>query len=146
MSMEQQLGQEEAMLNWTTQNLGDVAVFRLNGKILAGSGIDLVRSVAAQNAPRVMLDLAEVQAIDAAGLGTLIAVQSWAKSVGSRLKLMNVTPTIEALLRLTKLDGLFEVCSLSEMLDLICRATNVSFAAAAVGQGSVSLSQDSEAA
>ncbi len=56
------------------------------------------------------------------GLGALVALRGWAKHSNRRLKLMNVTPRVEQLLHLTKLDRSFEVCSAEEMLDLLCRA------------------------
>ncbi len=52
----------------------------------------------------------------------LVALRGWAKQTNRRLKLMNVTPRVEQLLQLTKLDRSCEVCSAEEMLDLLCRA------------------------
>ncbi|MBV9610525.1 MAG: STAS domain-containing protein [Acidobacteria bacterium] len=112
------------MLNCAIQDLGDVVLFRCTGRMVAGNVPDLHRSVAAAGARQIVLDLAEVTAIDAAGLGSLIAVQESAKAAGAHFKLMNITPRINALLQLTKLDLTFKVCSVAEMLHLICRAAN----------------------
>jgi anti-sigma B factor antagonist len=117
------------MLDFRIQNLGDVSVFRCTGRIVAGDEARLRNAVIKDGAMRAVLDLAEIGAVDAAGLGTLLALRAWAKATGRQLKLMNLTLRIESLLRLTKLHAAFEVCSVAEMLDLICRAANRSVAA-----------------
>jgi hypothetical protein len=69
-----------------------------------------------------VLDLAEATAIDAAGIGMLVSLRKWAKASDVRLKLMNLTPKIEDLLELTQLKSAFEICSVPEMIGLLCRA------------------------
>jgi anti-anti-sigma factor len=71
----------------------------------------------------VVLDLAEVSAVDAAGVGMLVLLRLWANATGTKLKLMNLTPRVEEVLQLTKLRSAFEVCSVREMMDLLCRAS-----------------------
>ena len=112
------------MLHFTTQDLEGVAIFHCSGRIVAGNDTCLLSAIEANDARLVVLDLAEVRALDAAGLGTLAGLAGWARATGRRLKLLNVTPWIEALLRLTKLYGALEVCSVIEMLDLFCRAAD----------------------
>jgi len=73
-----------------------------------------------------VLDLVNIAAIDAAGLGMLVSLRTSARQTGRILKLMNVTPWVERLLQLTKLKSEFEICSAREMLDLLCRAMQVS--------------------
>ena len=92
--------------------------------MVAGNGAGLVDAIQANDARLVVLDLAEISAVDAAGLGSLVALHLWARAAGRRLKLLNVTSSVESLLRLTKLCGVFEVCSVTEMLDLICGAAD----------------------
>jgi anti-anti-sigma factor len=120
------------MLNLTIQDLEDVTVFHCAGRILAGDAIGLSSAVIARSDMRIVLDLAEIRSVDAAGLGTLVDLQNWAKANGRQLKLMNLSPRLTSLLHLTKLDGVFEVCSIAEMVDLICRAARLSVMAAAV--------------
>ena len=113
------------MLSLTIHNLGDVTVFRCEGRITADDGNILRNAVLAQPDIRIaVLDLAEISAVDAAGLGTLVYLQKWAKTSGTRLKLMNLVPSVEEVLDLTKLRSAFEVCSVQDMLDLLCRATS----------------------
>ena len=124
------------MLDYTIQNLGDATVFHCAGRITSGSNTVLRTAITTSRATRiVLLDLAEVSSIDASGLGTLVGLRAWAKATGRQLKLMNLTPRIQALLYLTKLNQAFEVCSLAELLGLFCGAEAApSFAVAAAAQ------------
>jgi anti-anti-sigma factor len=119
------------MLSFTIQDLGDITIFRCVGRITAESRNRLRDAVVAQTDIRrtgtriVVLDLAEVTTVDAAGLGELVSLQTWAKAAGRELKLMNVLPRVESILELTHLQPAFEICSLGEMVDLLCRASHV---------------------
>jgi len=109
------------MLNLTVNNLGGVVVFRCAGTMTLPLA-DRLR-IALQNERYVrvaVLDLAQVSAVDAAGLGTLVSLWNWSKTSGRTLKLMNVTPKIEELLALTNLSSMFEICSARETLELWC--------------------------
>jgi len=113
------------MLNLKIQNLGDVTVFRCAGRITADDADGLRKAVLAQSDLRVaVLDLAEISAVDAAGLGMLAGLRNWAKSAGKQLKLMNIVPRVDEVLEITGLRSVFEICSVREMLDLICRAAH----------------------
>jgi anti-anti-sigma factor len=111
------------MLSFTVNKLGDVTVFRCAGRLTAGDG-DVLRDAVPDHAQTrtVVLDLAEVRTVDAAGLGTLVAVKTWASASGKSVKLMNLTPIVEQVLEVTRLRSTFEVCSVPEMLDLLCHA------------------------
>lgn len=114
---------EAIRLNLTMQILGDVAVLRCNGRITAEDSEELRNAVLAPPDVRtVVLDLAEVSSVDAAGLGALVSLRTWAIATGTQFKLMNLAPRVEEVLEITNLKQQFEICSLSEMLDLLCRA------------------------
>lgn len=114
---------EATKLELTIQILGDVAVLVCTGRITAEDSAELRQAVLAPRDIRtVVLDLAEVSSVDAAGLGTLVSLRNWATATGTRFKLMNLAPLVEEVLEITNLKQQFEVCSLSEMLDLLCRA------------------------
>lgn len=114
---------EATKLNLTIQVLGDVAVLRCSGRITAEDTEDLRNAVLTpSDIHTVVLDLAEVSTVDAAGLGILASLRLWATETGTQLKLMNLAPLVEEVLEITNLKEQFEICSLSEMLDLLCRA------------------------
>ena len=113
------------MLRLSVQNLGDVTVFRCNGRIAAGDEDVLRNAVRSQNGTRVaVLDLAEVAAIDAAGVGMLLSLRAWFRAHGTQLKLMNLTPWVEEVLEITRVRSAFEICSVHDMVDLLCRAAD----------------------
>jgi anti-sigma B factor antagonist len=114
------------MLSMTIQKLGDVSVFHGSGRITAGEEDRLRNAVRSQSRIRaVVLDFAEISAIDAAGLGMLASLRAWSKEAGIELKVMNVTPRVEEVLQLTNLHSALEVCSVREMVDLLCRARHL---------------------
>ena len=111
------------MLKLTIRILGDAAIFRCEGRIVFPDAEKL--RVAVMTHPRIrsaVLDLAEIKAIDAAGLGMLVALRAWSKTTTTTLKLMNLNPKVEYLLELTHLLPLFEVCSVKDMFELFCGA------------------------
>ena len=111
------------MLNLRIHNLGDVAVLRCAGRITTDDRDRLHDAVLAQADIRVaVLDLADVTAVDAAGLGMLVALRAWADATGKQLKLMNLTQRVEEVLELTNLRSKFEFCSVADMVELLCRA------------------------
>lgn len=115
------------MLSLTIQNLGDVTLFRCDGRITADDGNHLRNAFLSQPHMRTaVLDLAGITVVDAAGLGALVSLLRWAKATGMELRLMNLMPRVAELLELTKLKPAFEVCSVRDMLDLMCRATEQS--------------------
>lgn len=111
------------MLSLRIQKLGDATVIRCTGRITF-SYADALRTAVLQRPPTrtLVVDLANVIMVDAAGLGILISLRAWAEKGGTNLKLMNLTPKVEKLLELTNLKSAFEICSARETLDLLCRA------------------------
>jgi anti-anti-sigma factor len=101
------------MLKVTVLNRGEIAVFRCMGRMVAGEDTralwDGVRHTAGKRL--VVLDLAEVDAIDAAGLGLLVFLHTSASIDGMGLKIINPTERIRELLALTNLDSVLEICS-----------------------------------
>jgi anti-sigma B factor antagonist len=135
------------MLNITIDNLGDTAILQCAGRMTIGQGDELQNAVLLQvPLPRLVLDLARVSAVDAAGLGLLVSARTLTRTMNTKLKLMNLTQRVEHVLELTHLKSLFEICSVQEMLELFCRATRKArFAAIAAGQQTPAYSQVSPA-
>jgi anti-anti-sigma factor len=109
------------MLNATAQKLGDSTVLRCQGRIVIGDAYAILRNaVLRQTHTRTLiLDLAQVDRIDAGGLGVLLGLREWACSHAIRFQLMNVTNQVEHVLELTKLDRVLEFCSVEDMLQLL---------------------------
>jgi anti-sigma B factor antagonist len=115
------------MLKITIQRLGDTSVLRCHGRIVAGdAGSILRKAVFSQRYTRtIVIDLAWVERIDAGGLGVLLGLRESARSNAIMFKLMNATKRVEEILELTHLRGVFEFCSVRELLCLLHRAASV---------------------
>jgi anti-sigma B factor antagonist len=113
------------MLNVNFQTLGDTTVLRCQGRIVIGDACTMLRNaVLCQTHTRMLvLDLAQVDRIDAGGLGVLLGLRKWARSNAIRLRLMNVMNQVEHVLELTRLDRVFEFCSVREIFHLLQPAT-----------------------
>lgn len=111
------------MLAITSHWVGHLAILRCAGR-LTMEHADTLRTTVLKGARiRIMvLDLAQITAIDAAGLGVLVSLRSWANRAGVLLKLLNLTPRIEGLFELCKLTSAFEICSVPEVRELLRRA------------------------
>ena len=93
------------MLTVTIEEFDEMTVVRCVGRIVSGYDNVLLCPAAQQVGRDVVLDLTQVDAIDAAGIGALISLQA----AGVYLKLMNPTPQVREILKLTNLDSVFEI-------------------------------------
>src|SRR5579864_9781308 len=109
------------MLNTNSQKLGDSTVLWCQGRIVIGDAYAILRNaVLRQTHTRTLiLDLAQVDRIDAGGLGVLLGLREWACSHAIRFRVMNVTNQVEHVLELTKLDRVFEFSSVEDMFELL---------------------------
>ena len=79
---------------------------------MVGETMNLRRIVQLQSdVSMVVLDLAQVNRIDAGGLGVLLELRESLQSKGVAFRLMNVTQMVHRVLELTCLDAVFEVGS-----------------------------------
>ncbi|MGQ0566283.1 MAG: STAS domain-containing protein [Gemmobacter sp.] len=69
---------------------------------------DRMRALVQHPAPRVLLDLSRVKFLDSSGLGAVVAVM---KLLGPdrRLELAGLTPTVQKVFRLTRMDSVFVI-------------------------------------
>jgi len=101
------------MLHVNVHALGDVVIFRCQGRIVRDDEKRIVRNAAFSHADvsTLLLDLAQVPGIDAGGLGVLLGLRQWTRSNEIQLKLMNVPNTVQQVLEATRLDRVFEIYS-----------------------------------
>jgi anti-anti-sigma regulatory factor len=88
--------EEGNMLIVSTERIGDVVTLHCKGRIVLGDETAILCKALGQKMSSIILDLAEVDAIDAAWLGALISLQA----AGIYLKLMNPTEQVRETLRL----------------------------------------------
>ncbi len=88
-----------------------ISVLVLEERIDAASAIQFkerMRDIVATGEQRVVLDLSRVQFLDSSGLGAIVAVR---KLLGPDrvLELSGLTPTVEKVFRLTRMDSIFTI-------------------------------------
>jgi anti-sigma B factor antagonist len=89
------------------------AIADLSGKIALAEGTGLlratIRNFIEQGYTRILLNLEHVDFIDSAGLGELVRTQTTLRGCGGQLKLVNPNRNVHHLLRVTKLDHIFDI-------------------------------------
>jgi len=109
------------MLTVTVQEFDDDLVLRCLGKIVRGEETAILCAAVRHRGRTVILDLGGVDAIDAAGIGLLISLQA----AGIYLQLVNPTRRVQEILKVTKLDSVFEICEFQSDDDCLTNpATN----------------------
>jgi anti-anti-sigma factor len=119
-------------LQYQVECLQDVAIVRCSGRMVRGAALDAFRRRIEQlDGLRVLvLDLSEVDNLDAGGLGTLLSVRRWATQNSARLKLVNPPVFFRRLLEATHLTTVFEISSLKEALYILRPGCSPRFAVA----------------
>ena len=98
------------MLRIDIQSWNGVATLRCSGRLVFGVEIEMLRTIA-QSRPEacVRINLAQVDTIDAAGLGLLVELQSWARETKRSLLLLDLSQPVWALVILTKLCATLDI-------------------------------------
>ena len=93
-----------------SERRGEIIVIRaLDDRIDAAGAIQFkerMREIIEEPSERVVLDMSNVGFLDSSGLGAVVAVM---KALGPirRLELSGLTPTVEKVFRLTRMDSVF---------------------------------------
>jgi len=83
------------MLTVKTERAGDVVVVKCAGRIVRGQESTLRTAVLSEKLARVfVLDLSDVEAVDAGGLTLLVALHRWTEENRVHLKLVNPRPFV----------------------------------------------------
>src|SRR6266853_5506795 len=119
------------MLKVHTRNLGNVAFLCMQGQIVNGEMETLRKAVRSQaeahsNVSTVVLDLAEVTTVDAGGLGVMLELRQQIQAKGISFKIMNVSKLVGQVLKVTRLDSVFEVTSGVEFFPAVSRRRSAS--------------------
>jgi anti-anti-sigma factor len=115
------------MLSVTVQKLGDATILHFRGRIVIGDACSILRNAVFGQAHTRMLvlDIAQVDRVDAGGLGVLLDLREWGRSNAIMFKVMNAMNKVEQVLELTRLDRVFEFCSVRDMFCLLRRAATM---------------------
>jgi len=104
-----------------------VTIIDLKGRITIGDPAALLRDTVRREADknlRLLLNLAEVNFVDSAGLGELVGCYTTLLNRRGSIRLLNLQPRLKDLLKMTRLLTLFEVYDDEQAaVDSFARAT-----------------------
>jgi anti-anti-sigma factor len=106
------------MLTIDVEKTGDVAVVRCVGRIVRGAEVRTLRNAvfAEKDIRIVVIDLSDVETLDAGGLTALLSLQQWAQSRKVQLKLVNPSHFVNEVLLRTGMDRVFDISSFEHAL------------------------------
>ena len=108
------------MLTVRVEHAEDVAIVTASGRIVRGHECDLEKAVLAQERARmIVLDLTDVETVDAGGLNLLVSLHRWTEGRRAHLKLVNPRPFVYEMLTRTHLDCVFDISSLNHALAVL---------------------------
>ena len=98
------------MLRIDIQSWNDVATLRCSGRLVYGVETEMLRTMV-QSRPEacVRINLAQVEQIDASGLGLLVELQNWAAETRRKITLLDLSEPVWTLVILTKLCASLEI-------------------------------------
>lgn len=106
------------MLTIDVEKTGDVAVVRCVGRIVRGAGVRTLKNavLSEKNIRIVVIDLFDVETLDAGGLTALLSLQQWAWNCNVQLKLVNPSHFVNEVLTRTGLNRVFEISKFEHAL------------------------------
>ncbi|MCX5214211.1 anti-sigma factor antagonist [Kitasatospora sp. NBC_00240] len=103
----------EPLMQISTRKSGDVTVLDFKGRITIGVGDVALRSAVREalesGATKILLNLADVTAIDSSGVGELVSCYTTTNHRGAKLALLNLPPKVQDILYITQLISVFNV-------------------------------------
>ncbi len=99
----------------------DVAVVRCSGRMVRGAALDEFWRRIEQLEPVLVLvlDVSQVEQLDAGGLGTLLLVRRWATQRSAKMKLVDPPVFFRRLLEVTRLTSVLEISSREEAIRIL---------------------------
>jgi anti-anti-sigma factor len=112
------------MLTIDVEKAGNVAVAHCMGRLVRGEEVCTLRNaVVSEKTTRiVVLDLSQLEFMDAGGLNALVSLHHWTRNHGIQLKLVHPSPFVREILARTHLDRVFDIASLHDALTVLSGA------------------------
>ncbi len=109
------------MLTIDVEKNSEVAVVHCSGRLVRGVEVCTLRNtVVSQKTTRiVVLDLSQVEFMDAGGLNALVSLHHWTSNRGIQLKLVNPAHLVLEMLTRTRLNRVFDISSLHDVLTIL---------------------------
>src|SRR5262245_61452649 len=106
------------MLTIDVEKTGDVTVVRCMGRIVRGAEVRTLRNAvfSERDMRIVVIDLSDVEMLDAGGLTALLSLQQWADERRVQLKLVNPSHFVKDVLTRTGLNRVFDISTFERAL------------------------------
>jgi anti-sigma B factor antagonist len=102
-------------LHGTVRDNSGVAIVDFSGRITLGEGSatlrNMVKECVGSGKKKILLNLADVDYIDSAGIGELVSAFTTVRTAGGELKLLSLTNRVKDILQITRLYTVFDVQS-----------------------------------
>lgn len=98
-------------LSLQTRRIGDITVVTCSGRIVAGEESELLQQHVCRvlpDEPFVILNVREVNYVDSGGAGMLVRLLNRTRTAGGDLKLCQISERVAEILRITRLDKVFD--------------------------------------
>ena len=106
------------MLDIKARDAGQITILDLTGSLVSGLGLEQLRpridQLVAEKKVNFVLNMHGVSVIDSAGVGELVGCFSTLKRSGGTMKILNPSPFVQDILRITKLPTIIEVHTTEE--------------------------------
>lgn len=112
------------MLTIDVEKNGEVAVVHCSGRLVRGVEVCSLRTavVSQQTTRVVVLDLSQVEFMDAGGLNSLVSLLHWTRNHGILLKLMQPSRLVYEMITRTRLNRVFDMSSLHDVITILAGA------------------------
>jgi anti-anti-sigma factor len=109
------------MLTIDVEKNGEVAVVHCNGRLVRGVEVSSLRNavVSQQTTRVVILELSQVEFMDAGGLNALVSLYHWTRDHGIQFKLVNASGLVREMLTRTRLNRVFDMASLRDAMAIL---------------------------
>jgi anti-sigma B factor antagonist len=101
------------MMRFEIEEKNDVVIIVLDGEMVGGPDATLLteklHNLIEDGKKKIILDMAKVNYMNSSGLGILIGGLTAVRNNGGKLRLLNLASKLKELLRITKLDQVFDL-------------------------------------
>jgi anti-sigma B factor antagonist len=96
-----------------TRHGAEATIVDISGRITLGEGNvmlrDIVQALVEEGKTKILLNLGGVDHVDSAGIGELVRSHTVVRRAGGQLKLSNLSPKVQEMLKMTSLNAVFDI-------------------------------------
>lgn len=106
-------------MNFETNNIEDITIFKLNEKRLDTNISGLVKGeftllLKVEGIKKLVIDLGNVESCDSSGLSAILVANRLVNSVNGKMRIAAPSEKVHSLIRITQLDKVLSVCETVE--------------------------------